>query len=140
LIDPGFLLETKLADPARMSLKSVTAYWKHWDSQGQKGDFFSFLDLNDSDDGKDKDNDKSEESDRSEESNKDKSDGADGDAEDPPDHFPIDDGIPYPFLCDASGRTACLQELVSTKGQVNKTFHEVIKLVDSMEVSPIVSI
>ena len=91
--------------------------------------------MNDSDDGKDKDNDKSEES------NKDKSDRADGDAEDhPPYHFAIDDGIPYPFLCDASGHTACLQELVSTKGQVNKTFHEVIKLVDSMEVSPILSI
>jgi len=136
-----------------MSRTSVGAYWQHWESQGQEGDFFSFLTLNDGDDGKDKDNDKSEESDkgkesdrseegdRSEESDKDKSDRADGDAEDhPPDHFAIDDGIPYPFLCDASGRTACLQELVSTKGQVNKTFHEVIKLVDSMEVSPIPSI
>ena len=124
-----------------MSQTSVGAYWQHWESQGQEGDFFSFLPLNDGDDGKDKDNDKSEESDRSGESDKDKGDRSDGDAEDhPPDHFAIDDGIPYPFLCDASGRTACLQELVSTKGQVNKTFHEVIKLVDSMEVSPILSI
>jgi len=126
LIDPRFLLKAKLENPTRMSLKGVTAYWKHWDSEGQKGNPFSFLDLDDSDNGKDK------------------SDEGDDDVEDPPisppNHFDIDDDIPYPFLCDTGGHTSCLQALVSTKGQINKTFHEVVKMVDSMEVSPILSI
>ena len=57
MIDPGFLLEVKLENPTRMSLKGVTAYWKYWDSEGQEGDPFSFLDLDGSDNGKDKGDD-----------------------------------------------------------------------------------
>ena len=121
-----------------MSLKGVTAYWKHWDSEGQKGDLFSFFDLDDSDDSRDKSGGKSGESE------KDGGNRGDNDTENPPisppNHFTIDDDILYPFPCDTSGHTSCLQALVSTKGQVNKSFHELVKIVDSMEVSPMLSI
>jgi len=119
-----------------MTLEGITAYWKHWNSGDQKGDPFFFLSLDDSsDNGKDK---------SGEESDKDKGDEDDNDEEKqptpPPGHFAIDDGIPFPFLCGADGHTSCLQKLVSTSGQINKKFHELVGMVDTMEVSPIPSI
>ena len=138
MIDPRFLLEAKLGNPTRMSLSAVTAYWKHWSSKSQKGDPFSFLNLDDSDDDRDKSGSKSGESEKDGGNRGD--DGAGNPSTSSPDHFAIDDNIPYPLLCETSERTGCLQALVSTQGQVNKTFHQVVRMVDSMEVSPILCI
>jgi len=138
MIDPRFLLEAKLGNPTRMSLRAVTAYWKHWSFKGQKGDPFSFLNLDDSDDGRDKSGSKSGESEKDGGNRGD--DGAGNPSISSPNHFTIDNNILYPFLYETSGHTGCLQALVSTKGQVNKTFYEVVRMVGLMEVSPILCI
>ena len=155
-----FLLKTKLENPTRMSLKDVTAYWKHWVLQDKKGDPFSFsLDDNSDqgaggsgkgDGGSGKDDGGSDKGD----GDSDKSDG-NGDKEDGDkididkyaekltvfslDLYAIDDGIPLPLLCNTpSARTHCLQKLVSNRSQTNKTFHELVEIVDTIEVSPYV--
>lgn len=121
LIAPRFLLKAKLGNPTRMSLKDLTAYWDHWASKDKKGDPFSFsLDGN---------------------SDKASSNAVDEDvAEEPtavtPDHHSVDDDIPFPFLCKTpSTRTDCLQKLVPNRGEINKTFHTLVEMVDTLEVS-----
>jgi len=144
LIDPGFLLGAILENPTRMSLKDITAYWKYWVSKDKGGDPFSFLGTDDnSNNSRDSDKDKDSDKDEGNDKGKDDDDDDDGAGDLPrfsPDHFSIDRGIPYPFLCDQSNRTNCLEQLVSGKSQVNKTFLELVRMVDTMEVSPILSI
>jgi hypothetical protein len=161
IIDPKFLLELNLRNPTRMSLKDVTAYWKHWVSSEKEGDPFSFSSLED-----DSDRDKVDEgNDRGrvgEGSNRDEGNGDSdrdqgNDASDgvygsngtdenpaenspipPPDHLSIDDGALCPLQCKTpSARTKCLQKLVSEGSQTNRRFHRVVKMVDTFEVSSI---
>jgi hypothetical protein len=158
LIHPKFLLKVKLENPTRMSLQNISAYWNHWAFKAKKGDSFSFSLEEVSDEGKvsdkgeasDKDevsdngegNDgsgRSDDSDRGE--GKDDSDKGDGEQEHVPslDHYKIDQDISYPFMCPASERTDCLQKLVSNRGQVNKSFQALVKMVDTFEVSLMLS-
>lgn len=120
LIASRFLLKAKLANPTRMSLQDITAYWNHWVSKDQKGDPFSF--------GFDGDDDNN-------------SDGGvgQGAAEKPPSvssNHSIED-IPFPYLCNTPyTRTNCLQKLVLNKGETGQRFHTLVRVVDALEVSP----
>jgi len=132
LINPEFLLKTKLGNPTRMSLKDISAYWNHWISKDKEGDPFSFLDdssvKGESDDASDKSDDDGV-----------GEGGADKPSVIPPDHFSIDHKIPSPILCDTpNSRTNCLQKLVSKGDQTSKTFHTLVKLVDAFGVSFII--
>ena len=131
LIDAKFLFGPKFEDPTRMSLQDVTVYWKGWASMDEEGDPFSFFSLDD-------------------DSDKGKGDGGSGGAEKgateeapipPDDYFSVDDDIPLPLSCETPGeRTTCLQQMVPDQSGASKTFSAVIKLVDTLEVSPILSI
>ena len=124
LISPRFQLDTNLADPTRMPLEAITAYWKDWVSRDEKGDPFSFLSAED--DGGDKENGDN---------------GTMNNSQDlPPETFSIDDNIPCPLECHTSDeRTSCLQRLVPNSDETKKLFHELVKKVDALEVSYISS-
>ena len=125
LIDPRFLLDAKLGNPTRMTLTNITSYWNHWVSKQKKGDPFFFLSVDD-------------DSDRS-------GIGGISDKEDEdipedlpipsPDYHNIDEHVLYPFKCTPSKYTSCLQKLVPKGGETNNTFHELVKIVDDLEVS-----
>lgn len=144
LIDSRFLSDIILWDPPRMSLQDVSAYWKDWVSKDQEGDPFSFFSL---DDNSDRDKGKG-----ANDGDRDNGDGGaqEGAMEQPPsppdnylpdDHFSVDDDIPLPLSCKTpSQRTSCLQQLIYDHGEPNKTFHKLVKAVDTLEVSSISSI
>lgn len=162
LIHPKFILETKLKNPTRMSLGSVEAYWKAWALKASKGDPFSFLIWK----GKEKEKggeEEEEEEERGKGESEGKGKGVEGkkqrDEEDasedeqgeegkklpasggspipfPPD-IDIDQSILLPCKCDTHCvRTRFLQELISKVGDSGKTFHALVKLVETLEVSP----
>ena len=124
-----------------MSLQDVSAYWKDWVSKDQEGDPFSFFSL---DDNSDRDKGKG-----ANDGDRDNGDGGaqEGAMEQPPsppdnylpdDHFSVDDDIPLPLSCKTpSQRTSCLQQLIYDHGEPNKTFHKLVKAVDTLEVSSI---
>ena len=135
LINSRFLLEPKLSNPTRMPLKDIIPYWKHWASKGRKRDPFSFTPDNSSD--------RSNE-DNGSDKGKNDDDGDDDDFPENPvslDHHGIDDDIPLPFQCKTpSSRTNCLQKLVPTSNEINKSFHGLVKMVDAFEVSSMLNI
>jgi len=126
-----------------MSLKGVTAYWKHWVSKDQKEDPFAFLSADGDDDQRKVDGDDDQrKDDGDDDQGKDDGDEDKGSAgagekqQDPPHHFNIDDDIPYPLQCNTSDeRTLCLQKLVPNGSQTNKMFHSLVEKVDSLGVS-----
>jgi len=127
LIDPKFQLDTSLTNPTRMTLETITAYWKDWVSRDKEGDPFSFL----SAEGDVEDKDINHGGDSRGETSKNPH----------PDHFSVDDDIPLPLECETpEERTSCLQRLVPNEGQTNKMFHKLVKKVDTLEVSYMVCI
>jgi len=135
LIHPRFILEAKIGDPTRMSVDDIKAYWGAWAKQS--GGFpFSFLHIGER---KDQDQEDQEEG---------GSKGQDGDEEDAhlmtknksyPSPIPgdIDIGIPLPCECDTpTVRTTCLQQLAPKWGSSMKSFHNLVGLVDELEVRP----
>ena len=135
LINPKFLLKAKLGNPTRMSLKDITAYWNHWVFKNKKGDPFSFGADSNSDKGKsDEDNDESKGSNGGK-------DTAGGLPASSPDHSRIYDNIPHPLLCKTTSmRTSCLQKLVPNRNETTKTFHALVQMVDTLEVSTVTNI
>jgi hypothetical protein len=153
VINSRFLLDTKLGNPTRMSLQKITSYWTHWVSKDKKKDPFSFIsfvgdsqgDDDESNRGEDDDSNKSKVDDDSNTGTDSHGSNKSGDEEEvekslPPDHYSIDDGLIYPFMCAPNERTNCLQELVPKTSQTNKTFHALVEMVDALEVSSISNI
>jgi hypothetical protein len=157
---PRFILENKIRDPTRMTLNEVRAYWKHWVLKSSKGYQFSFLTRGDAKRGKGKE-DEEEESDEGSQENEDeeeeeeRKEGDEDEDEDededrgntlatqrppspPTPDFNIDEGIPLPCQCDTPAvRTSCLQKLAPKWDASGKIYHNLVKLVDTMEVSSI---
>ena len=135
-------MEASLGNPTRMSLENLSIYWKHWVIQDKKGDPFSFSSLDDNS-GQDQSGHASDEDGNQEGPShaSDEDGNQEGPAEvPPPDHFSIDDDIPYPSTCPPNGRTNCLLRLVPKEGETNKMFHKLVKMVDTLEVSFILNL
>ena len=113
-----------------MTLQNITAYWRHWVSKDNQEDPLSFLSLDDDgNEGEGNDSDKGRDEDAVQSSPSPPQNSPS------PSHFSIDDGVLYPFKCTPSTYTNCLQRLVPESGQTNLIFHELVKLVDTLEVS-----
>jgi len=134
---------------------SIEAYWKDWVSRDEDGVPFSFLSIDGSDGGG---GDGNEGGNGNEDDEGDKGDdGRDlfsflSNSSTDEDHTgkkiptpptpecPIDHGIPLPCQCATHAlRTICLEKLTPRFGITGKTFLTLVKLVDTLEVSSILS-
>ena len=117
-----FLLDVPIGDPTRIPLEDVKLYWKAWVSLEAKGYPFSFL--------------SGEEEEEQEQETHSKVKKPPTKQLTPPQDFDCDDGIPLPYQCDTSAsRTICLLRLVSESDNSGKTFHTLVRQVDTLEVS-----
>ena len=120
-----FLLDVPIGDPTGIPLEDVKLYWKAWVSLEAKGYPFSFLS-----------GEEEEEQEQEQEETHSKVKKPPTKQLTPPQDFDCDDGIPLPYQCDTSAsRTICLLRLVSESDNSGKTFHTLVRQVDTLEVS-----
>lgn len=145
-----------------MSLQDIEAYWKDWVARKSEGDPFSFWsgkgngkarEERGEEEGDGDGDDDEEDEEKGKEGKKNQRDGKDdGDEDDETipaaegspaplgPEFDIDKGILLPCQCETPAlRTTCLQKLAPEWGNVSKTFHNLVKLVDTLKVSLIVN-
>ena len=129
-----FLLDVPIGDPTGIPLEDVKLYWKAWVSLEAKGYPFSFLSGEEQEEQEEQEQEQEQEQEEQETHSKVKKPPTKQLT--PPQDFDCDDGIPLPYQCDTSAsRTICLLRLVSESGNSGKTFHTLVRQVDTLEVS-----
>jgi hypothetical protein len=114
-IDPKFLLDLPFLDPTRINLTDIKVYWQDWVSRDTEGEPFAFLSTK----------------------GKEKMEKEESPLPGPSSDFNVDYGISLPCQCTTPVlRTSCLQQLVAQEGKGGKLFHELVNLVNTLEVSP----
>ena len=124
----------QLEIPPRIPLEDVKLYWKAWVSLEAKGYPFSFLSGEEQEEQEEQEQEQEQEQEEQETHSKVKKPPTKQLT--PPQDFDCDDGIPLPYQCDTSAsHTICLLRLVSESGNSGKTFHTLVRQVDTLEVS-----
>ena len=124
-----FLLDVPIGDLTRIPLEDVKLYWKAWVSLEAKGYPFSFL-------SGEEEEEQEQEQEQEEQETHSKVKKPPTKQLTPPQDFDCDDGIPLPYQCDTSAsHTICLLRLVSESDNSGKTFHTLVRQVDTLEVS-----